>query len=397
MYNTMKRIFLFIFWGLTAGQAFSQNGRVEAVLDTLKKNSLQIKVASCTQASQISENRDILSLENPEVEFNYLFGDEESGNRRDLTVMQSFKAQDISGLKFKMLNSKNKITAYEYDEAVRDFELSARNVLIDFVIANTLLKKYAERTELSRKLVEAEKRRLDLGEASVMEYHKAEMYLATVGGLQQRCETDLVTLAQEVMRLNGGVSVPVDIYNWEVSDLGSATLIDDFEEWYQQYENERPLVGASASIESATLNLKSARMDWIPEISVGYMQEVTDVEKFRGVATSFSMPIWSNRRNVGRQKIELEKAKTMELSAKNDRYTQKRVVFERCKSLKNLCDYYHESLDKFGDIQTVYKALHEGEISLIEFINECDMYYEFFATHLESERERLKAEAELMR
>ncbi len=392
----MKKFFLFIFL-LISMVADAQNNRVEAVLDTLKKNSLLIKVAFQNSAYQALENRDILFLENPEVEFNYLFGDEESGNRRDFSVMQSFKAQDISGLKFKMVNSKNKISAYEYDEAVRDFELEARNVLIDFVIANTLLKKYAERTELSRKLVEAEKRRLDLGEASVMEYHKAEMYLATVGGLQQRLETDLVTLAQEVMRLNGGVSVPVDIYNWEVSDLGSATLIDDFEAWYQEYENVRPLVGASASIESATLDLKSARMDWIPEISVGYMQEVTDVEKFRGVATQFSMPIWSNRRNVGKKKIEIEIAKTQELSAKNDRYSQKRVLFERCKSLKNLCDYYHESLDKFGDIQTVYKALHGGEISLIEFINECDMYYEFFATHLESERERLKAEAELMR
>lgn len=392
----MKKFFLFIFL-LIPVVADAQENRVEAVLDTLKKNSLLIKTASQNSAYQMLENRDILSLENPEVEFNYLFGDEETGNRRGLSVMQSFKAQDVSGIKFKMVNSQNKISAYEFDEAVRDFELQARNVLVDFVVANTLLRKYAERTELSRKLVEAEKRRLDLGEASVMEYHKAEMYLATVSGLQQRCETDLVTLAQEVMRLNGGVSVPVEIYNLSVSDLWSATLIDDFEAWYQQYENARPLVSASEGAALAELNLKSARMDWIPSLSVGYMQELTDVEKFRGVATSLSVPIWSSRRNVGKQKIALEMARTQELSAKNDRYTQKRVLFERCKNLKNLCGYYHESLDKFGDIQIVYKALNEGEISLIEFISESDMYYEFFATHLESERERLKAEAELMR
>lgn len=370
---------------------------MEAVLDTLMSNSLNVRLAERQMEAKVLDNKSIKSWADPEVEFNYLFGDEESGNRRDLVVQQAIKSQNLSGINSKIANANNQIAEYEKEQAVRNLRLEARNTLIDLTIANTLLRKFGERTHLAQKLVNAEKKRLELGEASVMEYHKAEMYLATVSAQKLRAETEIATLSQDILRMNGGVGVPVAVYNLEVEDFETTEVGEDFEEFFVKYQQKTPNTGAEAAREAAALELRSQRMDWLPELRLGYMQEVTDVEKFRGIATGISIPLWRNGRETKMRQIAVDMAETSRQISENERYSAKRRLYERVMSLRNLCSYYHKSLDKFGDVQTIYKAFQEGEIPLAEFISENDMYYEFFEQHLESERERLKAEAELLR
>jgi len=391
----MKK-FLILLLVFVAGNAFAQN-RVRNIIDTLRKNSIAIRLADASLESQRLENNSVRSLSNPEVGFNYLGISGDGGVRKDLSVMQSFTAQNLAGVNGKIARNANSVSEYEHLEALRDFDLEATLVLIDFAVAKNMLDKLGERANYAGQLVEAEKRRLELGESSVIEYHKAEVYLAKVNGLKLRCETELMAQTQEILRLNGGVGVPMEVYNIDIHDFDSPNIADDFEIWYQDYTQQRPNIAADAGVEGARLNLKSTRMDWIPEIGVGYMQEITDDEKIRGLATSFSVPVWSNSRNVKKAKIDLDIAEAQRDMMQSNRYSAKRVQYERCKSLRKLCDYFHESLPKFGSIDNFYKAHQMGEISLIDFINESDMYYDFYQDHVETERERMKAEAELLR
>ena len=86
MYKTIFKIFLLIFpFGL-----FAQND-IKTILIEIEQNNTTLSAYKNLNEAQKLENNTNIFLENPEVGFNYLWGDPSAiGNRQDFSVSQSF-------------------------------------------------------------------------------------------------------------------------------------------------------------------------------------------------------------------------------------------------------------------------------------------------------------------
>jgi len=96
----MKRliIFLLAFISMTVNAAAQTS--IEEVLHEVEQNNTTLVALKQRVNAETIGNKTDLSLPNPEVEFNYLFGSPSSiGNRTDISVTQGFDFPTVYGRK----------------------------------------------------------------------------------------------------------------------------------------------------------------------------------------------------------------------------------------------------------------------------------------------------------
>ena len=72
---------------------------LETALKEIERNNPDLKAAVAGLDEDRLANRSETLLANPEIEFNYLWGADNLGGRRDVRISQSFDLATVSGLK----------------------------------------------------------------------------------------------------------------------------------------------------------------------------------------------------------------------------------------------------------------------------------------------------------
>ncbi|MEG0456033.1 MAG: TolC family protein, partial [Bacteroides sp.] len=167
----MKKIVISIVATLAMSSLFAQNNMNE-VLSTIEQNNTTLKALREAADAQKIENRTGIYLSDPEIGFNYLWGNPSSiGNRKDINVKQNFDIPTISGLKNRVANQQNILVEWQYKSDRINILLEAKLYYLDLVYYNSLLKELAVRREHAEKIAASQKERLESGEGNVMEYN----------------------------------------------------------------------------------------------------------------------------------------------------------------------------------------------------------------------------------
>ena len=141
----MKKIIVSIMAILATSSLFAQN-KISDVLGTIEQNNTTLKALRETSDAQKLENRTGIYLPDPEIGFNYLWGNPSSvGNRQDVSVSQSFDIATLSGLKSKVANGKNELVEWQYKADRMNILLEAKNYCLDLIYYNSLLSERAVR------------------------------------------------------------------------------------------------------------------------------------------------------------------------------------------------------------------------------------------------------------
>lgn len=86
----MKKIIVSILAIIATSSLFAQN-KISDVLGSIEQNNTTLKALRETADAQKLANRTGIFLSDPEIGFNYLWGNPSSaGNRQDINVTQSF-------------------------------------------------------------------------------------------------------------------------------------------------------------------------------------------------------------------------------------------------------------------------------------------------------------------
>ena len=130
-------------------------------------------------------------------------------------------------------------------------------------------------------------------------------------------------------------------------------------------------------------------------ITAGYMSEKVDGERYQGITTGISVPLWSNKNRVKQAKMAVTAAESRQIDAKQQYYSKLEILYNRTMGLKKVSDTYRASLANANNSTLLKKALDAGEISILDYIIEIGLYYNTVNQMLQAELDYQKAFAEL--
>ena len=364
----------------------------EDVLRRIEANNPGLKAAAAEVEAQKLENRSEALLENPEFEFNYLWGADGIGNRRDFRVTQAFDVATLSGMKSRQVAGRNEIAALQYKSERINVLLEAKQACINLIYYNALKAELNTHLEQAQALVTSFEKRLKVGGANVLDLNKAKVHLTAVRGQLSQVEVERQSLLSTLKFLNGGEDIVLEDASYGLADA----LPSDFESWYGEASQKNPVlqyVRQEVSVGERQLSIDKTA--WLPELTVGYMSELTTADKFRGVTVGVNIPLWSNANKVRQSRARIAAAESRKEAAEQRFYFDLLSQYNRAASLKENSELMRASLVETDSRDYLLSAQSKGEISMIEYLVETDQYYEALEQTLAAERDYHLALAEL--
>jgi outer membrane protein TolC len=386
-----KLIILAVLFVISAGSAFSQN-LIDSVLARVAKNNTTLSALRKKIDAEKIGNKTGNYPNNPEVEFNYLWGSPQViGNRTDIKIIQQFDFLSAYSYRNQISDLRNIQTELEYKKENISILLKARLLCIDLVYMNTFRNELKTRIADARSVADAYNSKYNTGETGILEYNKAQLAFLNLSNESEIIEIERSTMVSELIALNGGISIDFD----DTVFLAEA-LPGDFEQWYLKAELNNPLLDWLK--QEVTLSTKQEKLSTslsLPKLHGGYMSENVVGEQFQGVTVGISIPLWENRNEIKYAKARTIAVQSAEYDAKLQFYIRLKSLHLKAVSLQNSINDYRGKLQIFSNLKLLKKALDKGEISLIDYIYELTFYYESVNRLMVLQRDVNKTLAEL--
>lgn len=377
-----------------AGSVFHASAQTstEAILRQIEENNPQLKASAAEVDAEKLANRSDALLENPEFEFNYLWGADGIGNRRDFRVTQAFDVATLTGMKSRQVAGQNELAALKYKSERLNVLLEAKQACINLIYYNALKAELDTHLRQAQTLVTSFEKRLKAGGANVLDLNKAKVHLTTVRGQISQVEVERQALLAKLKSLNGGVDITLDDSAYGLSD----DLPVDFDSWYESASQKNPVLQyVRQEVNVGKKQLSIDKTAWVPELTVGYMSELTTADKFRGVTVGVNIPLWSNSNKVKQSRAKIAAAESRKAAAEQQFYFDLLSQYNRAASLKANSELMRSSLSETDSREYLLAAQSKGEISMIEYLVETDQYYEALEQTLSAERDYHLALAQL--
>ena len=386
----MKRILILFAVGCICTVCPAQN-TLETLLWEIEQNNPDLQAAAAALDRERLENRSEALLADPEVEFNYLWGAAGIGDRHDVRITQSFDLPTLSGKRSGKAASLDELSALDYEAQRLALRQEARSVCIDLVYYSQLLKELTGRLARTDTLVRAYERRMRAGGATILDLNKAKLSQASVQGQFDHADNERKALWSRLLALNGGKEPSFSPESYDPD-----TLPADFDSWFGEAAEKNPVlayVREEVALEEQQLAIDRQAM--MPELTVGYMSEIRTAEKFRGVTVGLNIPLWSSANRVRRSRAGVAAAKSRQDAAEQEFCQRLRDLYRQAAALKDHAAKMRASLADADYRDYLLTALTRGEISMIDYLVEMDLYNEALEQALNAEREYRHALAAL--
>ena len=368
-------------------------GMGESILDSIEANNTTLIALRAEAEARKLDNRTGITLANPEVGYKRMWeGAEQTGNLTELTIGQSFDLSTVLGYKSRAADSKNRFIDVEYRTVRMDILLEAHLLCIDMAYYRTLADELDRRLTHARKVMEAEKLRVDAGDTDMLSYNNVLLSFSALDAEKTRVDTELRVLAAELARLNGGRPL-----SFADSGYATGTLAGDFESWYAEALASSPeLALAREGREVAKSELALSKSKYLPSLSATYINERHTIgDRSQGVAVGVSIPLWANKNGVRSARASLQAAEAHEADAEQQLRSRLRIGYERVQGLQQTAARYRLALDEANNTDLLQRAMDEGYISVLEYLQGIELYYDYLDRSLGAERDYQQALAEL--
>ncbi len=387
-----KKNSLLVLTLLLSGFSLPAQNNLDLLIAQIEKNNSTLAAFRQESDAERIGNRTGLSLQNPEVGFNYLWGSPAAiGHRTDVSVTQSFDFPSAYHHRRQIASIKDEQVELSYQQQRLSVLLQARQVAIQLIHSNALKVELENRLQHTRQIAEAWQAKLDRGEANLLDLNKARINLLNLSKELEHTSIERSALLSELKSLNGGIEVtlPDSIYPKQA-------VTADFEHWILQAEQYSPQLGwLKREIELRKREEKLSLAMALPKLEAGYMSEKVSGEQFQGVTLGISLPLWENRNQLKYAKAKSEATRSAEADAKLQFYNRLQALHQRVIQLQSSVNDFRKQLHQYSNTELLQKALDKGAISLTDYFIEQSVYYESFTHLLEMEMKLNLAIAEL--
>jgi len=387
----MKRAILITAIVVFGFNLFAQN-TVDNVLTEVEKNNTTLLAFRKSIDSEKIGNKTGLTPQNPEVEFNYLWGNPSAiGNRTDFSIRQSLDFPTAYSYKNQISNLKNEQAELEYKKQRTEVLYQTRLVCVKLTYYNALNVELSKRYANALKVADAYKTKYSTGDVGILDFNKAQVNLLNISKELESNQIERNALLSELAWLNGGNEI-----NFTDSLFSLQTIPADFEQWFAQTEaNNLLLQWVKQEIAISEKQEKLNTANSLPKFYGGFMSEKVVGQQFQGVTVGITIPLWENKNTVKYAKAQTIAMLSVEADAKLQFYNNMKALHTKAISLQTNVTDYRSKLAIYSNSELLEKAFNKGEISLTEYMYELSLYYESVYKLLEMEMNYNLVHAEL--
>ena len=373
-------------------------------LERIEQNNTTLIALRTEAEARKLENRTGITLADPEVGLKRMWeGAEETGNLTEFTVSQSIDLATALGYRTRVAREQNQLIDEEYRMARMEILLDAQLTLIDSAYYNALHAELERRLGHARRVVEAEKTRLECGDTDALSYNTVLLILSSLEAEQARVAMERDVLIARLTALNGGQEMEeLKIENTETHQEYESHLAGDnsqlsFDSWYAEAEAHLPQLAQArqlTQVRSGELTL--AKSMHLPTLSATYVNEHHTIgSRSQGVAVGVSIPLWANKNRVRSARTALDAAEAHQADATLQMRSAFEQEFARVKGLHHTASLYRRALDEANNTALLEKAMDEGFISVLEYLQGIELYYDYLDRSLSADRDYHRALATL--
>ncbi len=389
----MKNIAVILLIVLAGGRLSAQNA-IDLLLTEIEKNNTTLLALQKSRDAELLANKTGLFPKNPEVEFNYLWGNPSViGNRTDIAVKQEIDFPTTYKYKNQLSRLRDRQVEWEYKKQRNELRYQVATICVKLLYYNALKEELSKRHAHALRLFEASNARYSSGDANLIEFNKAQVHLLQLSHELEKNEIERNALLSELATFNGGKAVSIS-----ESRLSLPAIPTDFEQWIALAETTNPVlqwVKQEIAIAGKEVQLQSALR--LPKLSAGYMSEKVTGEQFQGITVGLSVPLWESANVVKEAKARTVAVQSLETDAVTQFYSRMKGIHEKVVTLQNHLADYRNRLALYSNSELLQKAFDKGEISLPEYLYEISLYYSAVDSLLETEFSLNSAWYELMR
>lgn len=385
----MTRIYYIILCLLVTANINGQN--LDEFLKLVEDNSPALRSFKKFTETKIQNTKTGLNPDDPEIEAGFLKGNNsDAGNMTNFKIKQRFDFPTTYLNRRKVSKINKEIFDIEYQKVRQKTLLQAKKLYIEIVFLQKLKSKIEMRIENVEKIREAFKRKLDIGEVNIIEFNKVELESSVLKNKEIDHNLELKLKLSEAKLLCG-----TDI---EASNGFNTDTKETVDELINKYLTNSPEIKLNEmKILSAQKNTKLVKSERLPTFSLGYESESTPDVTYQGPTAGISIPLWKNRNKVRSARLLEEYTK----SALNE--TQLRIRL-RVEALYKNIENYRKTLDTQKSVNQIEdnlklltKSFESGNISVVEFFNQLEVFYQIEEQILDMEKNLHIRNAELYR
>lgn len=372
----------------TAGM---QAQSIDEVLRQIEQNNKELQSQQhATRAAQL-EVQTQNNLEDPSVEYSPFYTKGITGmSSSELVVTQGFDFPTLYAARSRSEKLQREALHRQYEATRRDILLNAKNLCLDLVMLNKQQGLLEERKKNADELLALFEKRLEEGDAGILEVNKIKMERMSVQTEVSQNNAAHRTALQQLLAMNG--NLPMDFTS---RDYPQVEALKDYNALYDEVmATDATLLAADAAARAAEKNISVSRQSWLPKLEIGYRRNTSLDEKSNGFLIGGSLPIFSNRKKHQIARAQAISAQYQLDNARLQAEAQVQSQFNEMQQLTTAMQAYdvelmHQTLDMLKE------AVTAGQLSIIDYYTEADNVYRNLQAYMELENQYQKLMASI--
>lgn len=378
---------------LFASPVFAQGG-IDSLLSTIEQNNLALKANTQYWQARNIEYRSGITPYDPEVGFDYMYGSPVgAGNQRDFVATQKFDFPTAYTKKRRLSNVQRAQSTWRVEAYRIDILLEAKKTAIEVVYENKrnalLTKRLADITRLANDY----QRKLDAGDATILDVNKAKLQLLSIQNELKQNEIKIESLLARLSEFNGGRSIVFDDTTYPAMQI-----VPEFGVLFDQIEQADPVIKVyqyNEQVSKQKIGLQKALS--LPKPEVGYHSQGILGQSYRGFHVGTSIPLWESKNKVKTEKANLAYTQLQTEQYKTEHRNEIERLYKKYIGTKKILNDYETILSTLKSGYLLNKSLELGQISTVEYFMELSYYYTAYDKYLQLEYEYYSVTAELLK
>lgn len=353
-------------------------------MQAIARNNTTLKAMHAQLQATLLANSADNALPDPEAEVAYMFGSPKGVEpRTNVAVTQSLDWGVLTGRRRKLSKAANTAAMAEYRVAFQKVMSEADAALVQMVYYNRLQTELETRCHEARNIMLMYEKKYTDGDVNLIELNKVRLNTAVSEAELQRAKADRAAVAQTLQRLNGGapITMPDTVYPATTALPPLATL-------KEAMPHTAAMAQAEASLAQSTAAVKLAKVEGMPEFTVGFQGEYIKDNNYSGPSIGLSIPLWGNTRRKVKaaratqvaSQLSMADARQQQLSTLDQLYMQATDLNATTQQLK-------DHLAATTNDALLRSSLEAGQLSVLNYLLEQSFYYSARTALLEAERD----------
>lgn len=350
------------------GLAANAQGDCVDYLKKVEANNFGLKVAQKRAEQAVVAAGTGIAPDDPQFSFGHMRNGGEY--EQDVELMQGFDFPTVYVQRMRMAKRSKELAGKELQWNRQELLLQAQKEYFRYVFLEKKHVLTEQQKASTLKLGEAIDFRYKIGDATVIEQQKVSLANTSA---ENFCKLVTNEINQQIALLELIAGQKELKLKTEAYPAAPNLTLDSI---LALYSKAPQIVVQQQRIANAEGRIGLAKAQWLPSFAIGYARVTSPAENLSGVRASISIPLWRNRNTVRSAKAQLASEGAVLVQQELVLEQQVRALFAQQQTMATSLESMREAIEKNDVPVFLLKALKEGEMSLIDYLNEIGFFYE---------------------